>query len=232
MPIYLINLESRPDRLATATNQLNKLKLDFQRIQAVDGSGLPSNRFLTSNVFACWQSHILTFEAFLRSEAKYALILEDDFVILQPSSFDRNMNKWTSLEFDLLQIGFLVPGFYNKFRMVFEEIEKLFFKLLSKIAVITKLHSISSRLRVREAGTTPFWMTASSFLPGTHAYLISRSLASAIVTEGASNLSADEYFIALAKMRSFKIGRLWKSRVGQNGSQPSIQQRFKIEEIA
>jgi hypothetical protein len=49
--------------------------------------------------------------------------------------------------------------------------------------------------------------------------------------EGASNLSADEYFIALAKMRSFKIGRLWKSQVGQNGSYPSILQRFKREEI-
>jgi hypothetical protein len=32
-------------------------------------------------------------------------------------------------------------------------------------------------------------------------------------------------------MRSFKIGRLWKSQVGQDDSRPSIQQRFKREEI-
>lgn len=227
---YLINLDNRPDRLETSAKQLHNLGIDFRRISATDGNNLPGNSFLTSNVLACWQSHLLAYKTFLSSEAKYALILEDDFEVLKPSHFELNMDKWSSTEYDLVQIGFLLPGFYNKFRIVFEEIEKLFFKLLSKIALLLKLQSLSSRLRVREATATPIWMTASSFLPGTHAYLINRSLAEAIIKEGASNLSADEYFISLAKMRSFKIGRLWKSQVGQNGSQPSILKRFKWEE--
>jgi hypothetical protein len=158
--------------------------------------------------------------------------LEDDFEILKTSKFESNLLKWSSSGYDLVQIGFLLPGFYNKFRIVFEEVEKLTFKILGWVAALLKYQSISSRLRVREASSTAIWMTSSSFLPGTHAYLISSSLAEAIIMEGASNLSADEYFISLAKMRSFKIGRLWKSQVGQNSSHPSIQQRFKRQEIA
>lgn len=228
---YLINLDSRPDRLETSTKQLRNLGIDFQRISAIDGKDLPSNRFLTPNVLACWQSHLLAYKNFLGTNAQYALILEDDFEILKTSKFESNLLKWSSSGYDLVQIGFLLPGFYNKFRIVFEEVEKFTFKMLGKLAALLKDKSINSRLRVREASSTAIWMTSSSFLPGTHAYLISRSLAEAIIMEGASNLSADEYFISLAKMRSFKIGRLWKSQVGQNSSQPSIQQRFKRQEI-
>jgi GR25 family glycosyltransferase involved in LPS biosynthesis len=205
--------------------------LFFQRISAIDGKNIHGNSFLTSNVLACWQSHLLAYETFLGSGARYALILEDDFEICKPSKFEKNLRKWSSVEYDLVQIGFLVPGFYNKFKYIFEEFEKGFFKLLSKFFSLMKFHSLGSRLRIREASTTPIWMTASSFLPGTHAYLISRSLAESIVMEGASNLSADEYFIALSKMRSFKIGRLWKSHVEQNDSEPSIKKRFTREEI-
>jgi GR25 family glycosyltransferase involved in LPS biosynthesis len=228
---YLINLDGRPDRLETSKKQLQNLGLVFQRISAIDGKNIHGNSFLTSNVLACWQSHLLAYETFLASDANYALILEDDFEICKPSKFEKNLQKWSSVEYDLVQIGFLVPGFYNKFKYIFEEIEKGFFNLLSKFFSLMKFHSLGSRLRISEASTTPIWMTASSFLPGTHAYLISRSLAEAIVMEGASNLSADEYFIALSKMRSFKIGRLWKSHVEQNGSEPSIQIRFTREEI-
>jgi GR25 family glycosyltransferase involved in LPS biosynthesis len=230
--ILLINLESRPDRLETSTIQFRNVGMDFQRIEAIEGKSLPDNRFLTSNVLACWQSHLLAYETFLLSKAAYALILEDDFQIHKTSRFKSNLVKWTSSEYDLVQIGFLLPGLFNKFRITFEEIEKLLFKVLGFFATTLRIRSLNSRLRVREARFTPIWMTASSFLPGTHAYLISRSLAGAIIADGASNLSADEYFIALAKMRSFKIGRLWKSQVGQNGSQPSIQKRFKQEEIS
>jgi GR25 family glycosyltransferase involved in LPS biosynthesis len=231
IPKYLINLDSRPDRLETSTKQLKNLGLFFQRISAIDGKNIHGNSFLTSNVLACWQSHLLAYETFLGSGARYALILEDDFEICKPSKFEKNLRKWSSVEYDLVQIGFLVPGFYNKFKYIFEEIEKTFFNFLSKFFALIKLHSLSSRLRISEASTTPIWMTASSFLPGTHAYLISRSLAESIVMEGASNLSADEYFIALSKMRSFKIGRLWKSHVEQNDSEPSIKKRFTREEI-
>jgi GR25 family glycosyltransferase involved in LPS biosynthesis len=227
---YLINLDSRPDRLETSTKQLRNLGIDFHRISAIDGKGLPGNRFLTSNVLACWQSHLLAYKTFLSTNAEYALILEDDFEILETSQFESNLIKLSSSGYDLVQIGFLLPGFYNKFRFLFEEIEKLTFKILGRVAALLKYQSLNSRLRVREASSTAIWMTASSFLPGTHAYLISRSLAEAIIMEGASNLSADEYFISLAKMRSFKIGRLWKSQVRQNSSQPSIQQRFKRQE--
>jgi len=227
--IYLINLDYRSDRLDNSLRQLNMEGLTFARISAVDGRNLKENMFQTPTVLACWQSHLLAYEALLASKSSFALILEDDFQINRKYCLNKNIEKWISLNFDLLQVGFLTIGVFNKMRWVFEETQKLSFRLIGLLAKIFRMKTISSRLRVREALDSNSSITVSSFFPGTHAYIISRKLAGAILSEGANNLSADEYFIALSKMRAFDIGRLWKSRIGQNGSDPSILRRFVSE---
>jgi GR25 family glycosyltransferase involved in LPS biosynthesis len=228
--IYVINLDNRSDRLSTSKSQLNAEALDFERISAVDGELLEENLFQTPNVQACWKSHVLAYKTFLKSESDYAVILEDDFHIKRKLDLSRNIEGWTSQEFDLLQIGFISIGIFNKIRWVFEELQKAVFRFVGLVAFLFQLDKLASRLRVREASGVNFSITVSSFFPGTHAYIISRKLASAIVNEGANNFSADEYFIALAKMRALRIGRLWRSRIGQNGSTPSISRRYVIEE--
>lgn len=229
-PIYLINLDNRLDRFNSSKRQLDAEVLGFKRVSAVDGHILKENLFQTSNVLACWQSHVLAYRTFLESESDYAVILEDDFHINRQHDLSRNLESWASHGFDLLQIGFLMPGLYNKIRWLFEELQKVIFRFIGSVANIARLNSLAARLRVREASVPVFSITASSFFPGTHAYIISRRLALAIVNEGANNFSADEYFIALAKMRAFSIGRLWRSRIDQNGSAPSILRRYVTEE--
>ncbi len=39
LPIYVINLDRRPDRLAAIAADLDRLGLPFERIKAVDGQG-------------------------------------------------------------------------------------------------------------------------------------------------------------------------------------------------
>lgn len=228
--IYLINLDDRPDRLVTSHNLLKAEDLDFERIPAVNGQILDENLFQTSNVLACWQSHLLAYETFLKSDADYALILEDDFDVKGKLFLRKNLPYWIAQEFDLLQIGFLSVGVFNKIRWIFEELQKIVFKLISFFATFFRIKRLLIRLRVKEATINNLTITVSSFFPGTHAYIISKKMATAIVSEGANNFSADEYFIALSKMRAFKMGRLWKSRIAQNESAPSISKRFVTEE--
>ncbi|MEP9353767.1 glycosyltransferase family 25 protein [Xanthobacter sp. KR7-65] len=86
MLTLLINLESRPDRLAFMSTQLDRLALPFERIDAVDGSRAdlaPVAETLTAVEQACALSHRKAWLRFLETDHARCLILEDD-VILAP----------------------------------------------------------------------------------------------------------------------------------------------------
>ena len=55
---YLINLESRPDRLASSVDEAKKLNLNLIRIDAVTAKfDRQSDQLLSSSALACWNSH-------------------------------------------------------------------------------------------------------------------------------------------------------------------------------
>ena len=226
--IFLINLDDRKDRLDSSTKQLNEMDLQFVRVSAVPSADVEVSIFLTDPVLACWKSHIKTYSILIESEVEYALILEDDFLIKNPKKFSRFLQSLETESSDLLQIGFLLPGVFSRLRWIFEELEKVIFYSLGVVSRIIGLKSLSNRLRVAEASSASVRYTQSSFLPGTHAYLINRKMASALVSLDSPQFSADEFFIALSKMRSFKMARLWRSLVTQSNSAPSISHRFVI----
>lgn len=224
--IYLINLDERKDRLQESAIQFEKADLEFNRISAEKPKTGIANDFLTPTVEACWRSHLKTYQLFLNTNYEYALILEDDFVFNKKIDFALYIEQMRISSIDLLQIGYLRPGLMNKFRWLFEEIEKSFFGFLYLVSRIKPLHGLSSRMRVHEAGIANSEFTLSSFLPGTHAYIINRQLAKSILDANSFVLSADEFFIALAKMRSHRICRLKFSAISQSNSKPSIEDRF------
>lgn len=81
LPVYVINLDRRPDRLAIVTDNLNRIGLAFTRIAAVDGRTLvndPAVRQMGPGHAACFRSHQKAMSALLGSGAPAALILEDD----------------------------------------------------------------------------------------------------------------------------------------------------------
>ena len=90
MQTFVINLASRPDRLAFMERQLNNLGVAFSRIDAVNGLGdadigYPAGHTrLTKGEFACYLSHVLVWQKLVASTDNHCLVLEDD-VVLSPN---------------------------------------------------------------------------------------------------------------------------------------------------
>ena len=226
--IFLINLDDRNDRLDSSTKQLNKVGLEFTRVSALPSKDVEESIFLTDSVLACWKSHLKTYSILVESDLEYALILEDDFLLKNPKKFSKFLTSLETERYDLLQIGFILPGIFNRLRWIFEELEKVIFYSIGSVSRIIGLRSLSQRLRIAEANSASLRYTQSSFLPGTHAYLINRKMAAALTSLDSPQFSADEFFIALSKMRSFRMARFWRSLINQNNSAPSINDRFVI----
>jgi glycosyl transferase family 25 len=83
IPIYLINLEERKDRLSNMVSRLNGLK--FTRINAlnkglIEYTSEMEESNLSSTEIACIKSHIKALETFLASTSEMCCILEDDVI--------------------------------------------------------------------------------------------------------------------------------------------------------
>lgn len=91
LPVYVINLDRRPNRWAAMSAQLERLDIEAERIAAVDGrliarqdaweaetNGNATCRILTPAEEGCLLSHGKAMSAFLGTGASHALILEDD----------------------------------------------------------------------------------------------------------------------------------------------------------
>jgi GR25 family glycosyltransferase involved in LPS biosynthesis len=228
--VYLINLDTRTDRLFESQEETKKVGLPYIRIEAVDASDLVgTSRLVTPGVQACWESHMKALRKFLESSFERALILEDDFQIKEGSELLAALDSNLISKYDFVQLGFLTPGFLNKFLMLWSSSENHFFRVLgllsTKIPGIRK--DIAKRMRVKESRNCPRGFVPNNALPGTHCYLVSRDLAKDILElNNPQFLSADEFFISLTKMRSSLNIRSSKSLVAQRDSIPSISTRF------
>src|SRR5271165_629224 len=90
IPIFVINLDRSPDRLAAIAERLSELSLAFERVPAIAGATLSerdaraavSKRFWrhppSRGEIGCYLSHIKALRAVLASGAEQAIILEDD----------------------------------------------------------------------------------------------------------------------------------------------------------
>lgn len=92
--IYLINLDRSPERLSAMQEKLSKLGLKFVRVPAIDGKkteftdkqvnakkySLLHGKYITPTEVACYISHYNTMVEFLKSDKKFALVLEDDMI--------------------------------------------------------------------------------------------------------------------------------------------------------
>lgn len=92
---FVINLDRSPDRMVRAAAQLAMQGIRFERVPAIDGKDLSGQvtgydpqgtqahigRELTPGEVGCALSHFKGLEAFIATDARYALVLEDDFVL-------------------------------------------------------------------------------------------------------------------------------------------------------
>ena len=96
-PVFVINLDKSPERMATIANRLDELDIPFERISGVYGAELSQEeiakyycaklnkknyrRPLGLGEIGCYISHIKAWQTIVDRQLHCALILEDDIVI-------------------------------------------------------------------------------------------------------------------------------------------------------
>lgn len=101
MKTYVINLKRSPHRLQFMAAQLDKLQLDFEVVEAVDGqqisdeqrSNYTNGRDMLRGEVACTLSHLKCYELMQRNGVEIALILEDDCTISEPF-LKQHLDSW------------------------------------------------------------------------------------------------------------------------------------------
>jgi glycosyl transferase, family 25 len=87
MKAYVINMERSVNRRISMEQQLDKLGLNYEIVNAVDGSLIPDSEIKTSEFskseIGCMRSHCKVYELMQHSDEPYALVLEDDVAIAE-----------------------------------------------------------------------------------------------------------------------------------------------------
>lgn len=87
---YLINLDRSPERLEKMKKEFAKCGMNFIRVQAVDSNHLDESKFVVKNRYkrklvpgeiGCFMSHVKVLKLFLKSDAEFAVIIEDDIIL-------------------------------------------------------------------------------------------------------------------------------------------------------
>lgn len=204
--IQVINLASRPDRLARMESHLKSAGLDFETQVAVDGKKAGFNsKFLSMGEIGAFKSHVNAMRRQCETGIKYCLILEDDAVfkiVVNDKFLNKMMDLMERNKIDILQLGF-IEHFYS-------------FSLRSGI-----LESLISLLNARgKKDSSGFRYVTGEFRSGAHAYIVSSHLAEGISSAMSDPplLPWDDWLGLMAKAqthRNFCIARLVTSVVSQ-----------------
>jgi glycosyl transferase, family 25 len=107
MKIYVISLERATERRLSIKNQMAKLNLEYEIIDAVDGRTMndqdiqkavdenvynwyKTESWMPCGVIGCTLSHVKFFEKFLESNSDWAVIIEDDVILY--NDFEKVIN--------------------------------------------------------------------------------------------------------------------------------------------
>lgn len=225
----MINLDEREDRWDQSCSQFGRLPSLPKRVSAIDAyeSNTLGKGYLVDYVAACNYSHRLAWEGLLGSDHSYLLVLEDDFLLkraIDSSIFDLLENQ----NLDCLQIGYITSSLEERTWLAIENLKDALLKSVIWLDKSLRMNSswVRRKLLLKERVGLNFETVLNSFGAGTHAYVINRRMAKALLTmNDPMFLSADAFFIALARMRIFRMARLRRSIVAQSGSLSSM--RFK-----
>jgi GR25 family glycosyltransferase involved in LPS biosynthesis len=213
--------------MTNAISEADKLGLSLVRIEAVNAEEFTvAPSFVTKGALACWESHRLAMRTLINSSYDFALILEDDFQVLEPNLLKRLLDYPVKFEgIDIFQFGYLVNDYKECIDLLFKNVENFLFSLLGKVnlSLLGINISFSNRLRVRRKLKFPFTWVSDDFRAGAHAYLISKDAAKRILNLNEPTfLTTDAFFVSLNSVRAFHICRSRKSLVGQIDSPSSI----------
>jgi GR25 family glycosyltransferase involved in LPS biosynthesis len=204
--IQVINLESRPDRLARISAELQRAGLSFETQVAVDGQlELHEPKFISKGAIGCWKSHVNSMRRIVEARVPFGLILEDD-ATLSPIVNDKFLSEMVDLmkrnQLDILQLGFI--------------------NLRNSVGVLERLVAFLKKRGTKDS--SGFRFVLGDFQNTTHAYIVNARLAEALMETfpGPPLLDWGDYLGILAKgqmHRGIRIARLKSSALLQD-SQP------------
>lgn len=224
LPIYLINLDSRIDRLSHSKNQAMKHGIPFERVSAVvPEEPLPFNTLISAPAFACLQSHLKALRTFLQTSESHALILEDDFQILKPAHFKIFIESRVFEHYDFVQLGFLQMGLRHRIDLFAIYIEHILIRMLSQFLKIIGNKNLVKRLRLRRIQGIPRGFLPDDIRSGAHCYVVSRNFAQTILfLNNPAFLTIDSLYGTLPWNHHFRMIRTTRSWVDQTDSKSSI----------
>ncbi|WP_304342200.1 glycosyltransferase family 25 protein [Campylobacter ureolyticus] len=143
--IYFISLKKDEKRRENCKRQFPKYYNNFIQVEAVDGREIGSlkyfelinpafyklNKLLSPSEVGCSLSHKKVYELFLKSEADYALILEDDII-----GTDEDIEKVINLTKFLNPNSIFICGGQDSYSVFVKEIYNNFY-ILSKYSNLT-----------------------------------------------------------------------------------------------
>ncbi len=204
--IQVINLATRPDRLALISADLHRLGLRFETQLAVDGKTIEmESEFLSKGEIGCFMSHVNSMRRQVEAGFPYCLILEDD-AALSPEVDEKYLTEMLMImkrnNLDILQLGF-IEHFYSL--SIRRGILEFFIDLLKG-----RGHKDVSGFR----------FVLGEFRAGAHAYIINARLAEAIssTVKEPPLIPWDGYLECLAGQigrGEMRVARLVKSAVAQ-----------------
>ena len=204
--IQVINLASRPDRLALISAELQKAGLRFETQVAVDGKTVNyESKFLSKGEIGCFKSHVNAMRKQTETRAPFSLILEDD-ATLSPVVNEAFLSEMTALmdrnQIDILQIGFI----------------EHFYSLSIRSGILEFLIDLLKRRGQKDVSGARFVL--GEFRGGAHAYIINARLAEAIssTVDKPPLIPWDGYLASLAGQigrGQIRVARLAKSFASQ-----------------
>jgi hypothetical protein len=223
LPVYLINLDRRPDRLKVAEAQLSDMSLPFVRQSAVDGLELHSNRkdipLIPLGQEGAMASHRLVWERIVQGESEFALILEDD-VELDPelnwpvllNSLAEDMSR---KGVGLLQLGYISYGWRSRLTWAILD-------LLKRRELRGQVQHESASQNSVTTSLAGIPIVTDEFRMGTHCYLLSKTMARSLIPLNSPPiLHGDILLERLATLNAESLGgricRVKSSMAGQLG---------------
>lgn len=188
IPIFVINLERRPDRKAQAQSRLNNLGINnYTLTNAVDGSKLTVDqiandyddvrskeihRSMTPSEIACALSHIECAKKILNDDLQYAIILEDDVELtLDFKKFLKEFDINKNYGFDFLILGAFSSNQFFNGKLKTKQSPNILVEKESIIYLDEKEQDIGD-VSIHES----FYPTKQlDYVHGTHAYVMSKA---------------------------------------------------------
>ncbi len=230
--VLVINVLERTDRLQRIESHLKSLGIDYEVVKAIDKYDLPEskNTFLSLDVERIWRSHLECLKLASKYHNGYTMIVEDDAKLhFNSNELASIVSEISKIELQFLQIGFLCLNPIDSFSIVLRNVYDYLIRKrwLGNIFKLFGFLEISRASNQSWRKQVPKRYILNDVRYGAHCYLIHSNLANEIVMVNEPPfLSADDFFVSISKMKSFKMCRLRKSRAEQDESPTSVTKRF------